>query len=334
MSRHILLTGGAGYIGSHTAKAVAKAGMTPVVLDSLVYGHREAVKWGPLVEGDIADSAQVAAICSQYAIDSAIHFAAFACVGESVADPALYYRNNVAGTVGLLDGLRAANVNQLVFSSTCATYGEPEQLPITEETAQAPVNPYGRTKLMMEQILADYESAYGFRAVNLRYFNASGADPDGELGENHDPETHLIPLVLAAAAGDLPHITMFGDDYPTADGSCIRDYVHVCDLADAHLRALDYLDRDGATVAVNLGYGQGYSVREVIDTVERVTGRSVPLVLGDRRAGDPPELIADSRLARELLGWQPQHDRLEFIVETAWQWYQKVNGAHASSSSG
>jgi UDP-glucose-4-epimerase GalE len=316
----ILVTGGAGYVGSHACKALAVAGHTPVVFDNLDRGHREFVRWGPLEEGDIRDGARLDAVFARHRIDAVMHFAALAYVGESVSEPAVYYRNNVGGTLELLDAMRRASVGRLVFSSTCATYGVPERMPITEDLPQQPINPYGATKLMIERVLRDYAAAYGLRSVSLRYFNAAGCDPDGEVGEDHDPETHLIPRVLMAADGTLPHVEVFGTDYPTPDGTCLRDYIHVADLADGHLRALDYLARGGATTAINLGTGRAFSVREVIGAAERVTGRRIPVREGPRREGDPPVLVADATRAREVLGFAARYTEVEPIVATAWRW--------------
>ena len=316
-SAAILVTGGAGYIGSHTCKALAAEGFTPIVFDNLVLGHRDAVRWGPLVEADILDEAAVAQALRKYAVEAVIHFAAFAYVGESVHEPAKYYRNNVAGTLSLLDACRREGVEMFVFSSSCATYGIPEALPITEAAPQRPVNPYGRTKLVVEQMLADYAHAYGSRYMALRYFNAAGADPEGELGEKHDPETHLIPLALMAVAGRTDTLEVFGDDYDTPDGTCIRDYIHVTDLARAHVLALRHLLDGGDSLALNLGSGTGTSIREVIGAVERVARRKVPHAVKPRRPGDPPVLYADPHLAKELLGFETELSDIDTIVRTA-----------------
>ena len=318
----ILIVGGAGYIGSQTAKRVAQAGLEPVVFDNLGQGHAWAVKWGPLVEGDLADGALVRRVLEQRRVTAVVHFAAHAYVGESVRSPRKYYRNNVVGTLNLLDAMVDAGVRDIVFSSTCATYGDPVRVPIDEQHPQHPVNPYGETKLAVERALFWYQRAYPIRFAALRYFNAAGADPDGEVGEDHDPETHLIPLAIAAARGGEP-LQIFGTDYPTADGTAIRDYVHVQDLADAHVAALDKLRGDATSLHVNLGTGRGHSVREVIAAVEQVTGRKVPAREAGRRAGDPPALVADARLAAEVLGWQARLPRIETIVEHAWRWTQK-----------
>jgi UDP-glucose-4-epimerase GalE len=319
----ILVTGGAGYVGSHACKALAAAGHTPVTYDNLSRGHREFARWGPLEVGDLGNAAQLDATFARHRIDAVMHFAALAYVGESVEQPALYYRNNVGGTLELLEAMRRAGVKRLVFSSTCATYGVPERMPITEDLPQQPINPYGATKLMIERVLRDYDPAYGLRSVALRYFNAAGCDPDGEVGEDHEPETHLIPRVLMAADGTLPRIDVFGTDYPTPDGTCIRDYIHVADLADGHVRALDYLQRSGASTAINLGTGRAFSVREVIAAAERVTGRRIPVHEGPRRAGDPPVLVADATRARTLLGFAPRFTEVEPIVATAWRWHER-----------
>ena len=319
----ILVTGGAGYVGSHACKALAAAGHTPVTYDNLSRGHREFARWGPLEIGDIADAAKLDSAFARHRIDAVMHFAALAYVGESVEQPALYYRNNVGGTLELLEAMRRAGVKLLVFSSTCSTYGVPERMPITEDLPQQPINPYGMSKLVVERVLRDYEPAYGLRSVALRYFNAAGCDPDGEVGEEHDPETHLIPRVLMAADGMLPHVDVFGTDYPTPDGTCLRDYIHVADLADGHVRALSYLQRGGASTAINLGTGRAFSVREVIAAAERVTGRRIPVHEGPRRAGDPPVLVADATRARLVLGFAPGFTEIEPIVATAWRWHER-----------
>jgi UDP-arabinose 4-epimerase len=320
--KSVLVTGGAGYIGSHAAKALAEAGYRPVVYDNLVHGHRWAVKWGPLVEGDIADRDLLVRTIEAHRIDAVMHFAAFAYVGESVARPEIYFQNNVVGSLALLEAMRLTGLGRIVFSSTCATYGTPERQPITESTEQRPVNPYGETKLMIERALHWYGQAHGIATVALRYFNAAGADPAGEIGEAHEPETHLIPLILDAAAGRRPAIDIFGTDYPTRDGTCVRDYIHVADLAEAHVRALDHLAAGGGSVALNLGTGRGHTVREVIAAVERATGRPVPRRETGRRAGDPAELVADPTRAAERLGWRATRSGLDTIVSTAWTWHR------------
>jgi len=321
---NILVTGGAGYIGSHACKALAKAGYMPIAYDNLVYGHRWAVKWGPLEEGDVADRSRLNEVIAKYQPAAVMHFAAYAYVGESVEEPGKYYRNNVAGTLSLLEAMRDHGIDKLIFSSTCATYGIPEQVPITEDHPQRPINPYGTSKLMIEQILRDFDHAHGLRSISLRYFNAAGADPDGEIGESHDPETHLIPLVLDAAAGKRPAITIFGDDYDTLDGTCIRDYIHVSDLAEAHLLALKALEQGAQSTAYNLGNGQGFSVQEVIAATEFVTGKSVPTVIGKRRAGDPASLVGDATKIRSALNWRPRYSELQGMVSTAWNWHGRI----------
>lgn len=331
MASIVLVTGGAGYVGAHGCKALAAAGYRPVVLDNLVYGHEQAVQWGPFERGDIADRGRLDEVLETYRPSAVMHFAAFAYVGESVGDPGKYYRNNVGGTLTLLEAMRDHGIDKLVFSSTCATYGEPQAVPITEDEPQTPINPYGMSKLMVEQMLADFARAHGLRSTPLRYFNAAGASPDGEIGEAHDPETHLIPLALAAAAGQGPELTVFGDDYPTPDGTCIRDYIHVSDLADAHVRALHYLEEGGPSRAFNLGTGAGVSVREILDSVERVTGRAVPCRTGPRRPGDPPVLVADASRAKRDLGWQPRLSDIDTIIATAWKWHQRAAEAESAA---
>ncbi len=325
MSQSILVTGGAGYVGSHACKALAGAGYRPVVYDNLSRGHRQAVRWGPLVEGDLHDGARLATALSSHRVAAVMHFAAFAYVGESVADPELYYANNLAGTLALLGAMRQTGVETIIFSSTCAVYGLPEKLPIGETTAKAPLNPYGETKLAIERALHWYAAAYGVRYAALRYFNAAGADPQGEIGEDHEPETHLIPLILRAALGRGDPIQIYGTDYPTRDGTAIRDYIHVSDLAEAHVRALGHLAAGGDSAALNLGTGRGHSVREVIAAVERIGGRKVPQRDAARRPGDPPELVADPALALSRLGWQPRHSDLDTIIATALAWETRAN---------
>jgi UDP-arabinose 4-epimerase len=319
----ILIVGGAGYIGSQTAKLVAAAGLEPIVFDNLVYGHEWAVKWGPLVRGDLADRALLIDVMKRHRVDAVIHFAAYAYVGESVTNPRKYFGNNVTGTLSLLDAMLDAGVRDVVFSSTCATYGEPVRVPIAEDHPQSPVNPYGETKLAVEKMLHWYGQAYGLRYAALRYFNAAGADPDGEIGEEHDPETHLIPLAIDAALLPTAQLKVFGTDYPTPDGTAIRDYIHVVDLADAHLRALAKLREGSPALRLNLGTGQGHSVREIVAAVEKVTGRAVRLQEAGRRAGDPPALVADARLAAATLGWKPRYAELETIVEHAVRWRER-----------
>ncbi|MCL4768126.1 MAG: UDP-glucose 4-epimerase GalE [Hyphomicrobiaceae bacterium] len=319
----VLVTGGAGYIGAHACKALAAAGYRPVTYDSLVHGHEQAVRWGPLERGDILDRARLDEVIVRHRPAAVLHFAAFAYVGQSVTDPGRYYRNNVAGSLTLLEAARDHGIGRVVFSSSCATYGIPDALPIREDTPQRPINPYGASKLMVERMLADFGAAHGLRSIALRYFNAAGADPDGDIGESHDPETHLIPLALDAASGRRPAVTVLGTDYDTPDGTCIRDYVHVADLADAHVRALQALEAGAPSDACNLGIGRGYSVRQVIDAARRIAGCDVPVTLGDRRPGDPAALVADATKARDVLGWQPCLTGLDEIIRTAWAWHRK-----------
>lgn len=326
---NILVTGGAGYIGSHAVLALKRAGYGVVVLDNLVYGHRDLVEkvlQVELIVGDTNDRSLLDKLFITHNIAAVMHFSAYAYVGESVTDPAKYYHNNVVGTLTLLEAMLAAAVKQFVFSSTCATYGVPNTVPIPEDHSQNPINPYGATKLMVERILADFDGAYDFKSVCFRYFNAAGADPTGILGEDHNPETHLIPLVLMAALGKRESVSIFGTDYPTPDGTCIRDYIHVSDLADAHVLGLEYLLQGGDTAVFNLGNGNGFSVREVIDTAKTVTGRDVKVVESDRRPGDPPALVGSSEKARKILGWKPQFPDLENILTHAWQWHKSRHG--------
>jgi len=324
--KKILVTGGAGYIGSHACKALAAAGFEPVVFDNFVYGHDWAVQWGPMVRGDTSDKALVRQALEEHQPVAVMHFAAYAYVGESVQDPAKYYRNNVGGTLALLEAMVESGVDKFIFSSTCATYGVPEGNSIPESHPQSPINPYGHSKLMVEQILRDFDTAHGLKSIALRYFNAAGADPDTEIGEDHDPETHLIPLVLDAAMGRRADITIFGEDYPTEDGTCVRDYIHVSDLADAHVRALGRLLEGGDSDALNLGTGTGYSVREVIEVAKNVTGRDIVVAQGERRPGDPPYLVAEPGRAFEVLGWKPENSGIERVLETAWAWHLKRFG--------
>jgi UDP-glucose-4-epimerase GalE len=317
----VLITGGAGYIGSHTAKLLAASGHTPIVFDDFTQGHDWAVKWGPLERGSLADQGRLREVFAAHKVEAVVHFAASALVGESMSQPTKYFRNNTVATLNLLDAMREAGVATIVFSSTCATYGDPVRVPIDETHPQTPVNPYGESKLMVEKILRWYGGAYGLKWIALRYFNAAGADPAGEIGEDHDPETHLVPLVIGAALGTRPPVKVFGTDYPTPDGSAVRDYVHVMDLADAHRRALEGLDNGTASQAINLGTGQGHSVRSVIETVNRVGGKKVPFEEAPRRAGDPPELVAAPGRARDVLGWSCRYAALEVIVEHAWKWH-------------
>ena len=315
----VFVTGGAGFVGSHACKALAEAGHTPVVFDNLRTGHRRFVKWGPFEHGDICDVSALNAAMRRHKPDAIMHFAALAYVGESVSEPNLYYRTNAAGSLNLLDAMRANDVPRIVFSSTCATYGSPERLPIVEDSPQSPVNPYGRSKLMVEHILRDACAAYGIGATALRYFNAAGSDPDGMTGEEHDPETHLIPIVLQAALKQRPAVDIFGDDYDTPDGTCIRDYIHVADLASAHVAALPHCEA-GRFDAFNLGTGQGVSVRDVAAEVRAVTGRDVPVRIAPRRAGDPASLVADATRAGEHLGWRPRRSNLPTLIADAWEW--------------
>jgi UDP-glucose-4-epimerase GalE len=322
MADTILVTGGAGYIGSHTVRMLAAQQRKIVVLDNLVYGHREAIVDDSveLVVGSIGDKQLLRELFARHSFSAVIHFAAFAYVGESVTDPLKYYRNNTAEPLALLEVMQEFACKSFVFSSTCATYGVPEQMPITESMRQAPINPYGRSKLMLEWILADCDHAWGLRSVCLRYFNASGCSSDGLIGEDHNPETHLIPRVLMALTGEAGPVEIFGTDYPTPDGTCIRDYIHVVDLADAHAKALDYLSTGGASQRVNLGTGVGVSVKEIIAAIEKVTGQTVPVVLGNRRAGDPAALVADPSLAHQILGWKADHCDITETVCSAWMW--------------
>ena len=320
----VLLTGGAGYIGSHTAKELAKAGYEPIVLDNLHRGHVWAVRWGPLEQIDLADTRSLRAVLEKRQIGAVIHFAAHAYVGESMLAPAEYWRNNLVNTLNLLDAMRETGIQRIVFSSTCAIYGNAERTPIAEDHPQRPVSPYGHSKLAIERILESYGRAYGLSWTALRYFNAAGADPGGEIGESHAPETHLIPRAIAAACGDLAELEIFGVDYPTPDGTAIRDYVHVTDLARAHVMALERLARGDPGDVFNLGTGTGYSVRDVITVVEEVSGRRVPTRACPRRVGDPPVLMADASRAVRKLGWVPQFSCLNKIVETAWRWHTRI----------
>jgi UDP-glucose 4-epimerase len=324
----ILVTGGAGYIGSHTVKLLKSKGYNLVVFDNLIYGHQDFIDKLEVefVKGDLSDRGLLAQIFSQYQIEGVIHFAAYAYVGESMTNPAKYYRNNVVSTLNLLEAMESARVRKIVFSSTCATYGMPEEVPISETHPQNPINTYGYTKLVVEKMLADFQRAYGWEYVIFRYFNACGASPDGILGEDHDPEPHLIPLTLYTALGKRDYISILGDDYPTPDGTCIRDYIHVEDLADAHLLGLEYLLRGGTSEVFNLGNGNGFSVKEVIEAAKKVTQIDFPVKIGDRRPGDPPILVGASTKAHQILGWQPQYPEIETIITHAWQWHQKRHG--------
>jgi UDP-glucose 4-epimerase len=322
MSAPVLVTGGAGYIGSHTVRLLASQGRKVVVLDNLVYGHREAIvdEGVELVVGAVGDRTLLEELFAKHRFGAVVHFAAYAYVGESVTDPLKYYRNNTAEPLTLLEVMQAHGCKSFVFSSTCATYGVPESIPISESNPQNPINPYGRSKLMLEWILADCERAWGLKSACLRYFNASGCAEDGLIGEDHDPETHLIPRVLMAVTGEISHVDVFGTDYPTPDGTGVRDYIHVADLASAHAKAIDHLSAGGDSVRCNLGTGVGVSVKEIISAVEEVTGKKVPVQYGPRRAGDPPELLADPRRAKEVLGWEAQHRDVRDMVRSAWAW--------------
>ncbi len=320
----ILVVGGAGYIGSHLNKEISKKGYKTVVFDNLSYGHEEFVKWGTFVQGDLGNIQDIRSVFEKYPIEAVMHFAAFTYVGESVEDPQKYYLNNVKNTLNLLQVMLEKNVKQFIFSSTCATYGNPVEIPITENHPQNPINPYGRGKLMVEQFLNDYNKAYRLEYASLRYFNAAGADPDGEIGESHNPETHLIPLILDVAAGKRDDVKIFGTDYNTPDGTCIRDYIHVTDLADAHILALKYLERGGKSDFFNLGNGNGFSVKEVIETAREITCKNIKAVETERRPGDPPILVGSSLKAREVLKWKPKYDDLSKIIETAWNWHKRL----------
>ncbi len=325
----ILVTGGAGYIGSHAVLALKRAGYSVVILDNLVYGHRDLVEkvlQVELIVGDTNDRLLLDELFATHNIAAVMHFSAYAYVGESVTDPGKYYRNNVVGTLTLLEAMLAASVKSFVFSSTCATYGVPHTVPIPEDHPQNPINPYGATKLMVERILADFDVAYGLKSVCFRYFNAAGADPTGLLGEAHYPETHLIPLVLFTALGKQESVSIFGTDYPTPDGTCIRDYIHVTDLADAHILGVEYLLQGGDSTVFNLGNGSGFSVKQVIDTARTITGREIKVVESDRRAGDPASLVGSSDRARKILGWEPKYPDLQEIINHAWQWHQHRHG--------
>lgn len=333
MAHPILVTGGAGYIGSHACKQLHEAGYRVIAYDNLSRGHEWALKWGAFEKGGIEDTARLRDVLRSHGVAAVVHFAAFAYVGESVLRPELYYSNNLAGTISLLEAMRQAGVRRLVFSSSCATYGVPDSVPITEAQPQRPINPYGASKWMIERILADYAGPHGLDSVSLRYFNAAGADPHGQLGEEHEPETHLIPLALKAALDPGSPLTVFGQDYPTPDGTCVRDYIHVQDLATAHVRALQALEGGqlrGAQ-ALNLGTGRGFSVKEVIASVERVTGKKVSFVTGPRRPGDPARLVADPSRARELLKWSAEYQDLDSMIRTAYDWMSRRRGSGTAS---
>jgi UDP-glucose-4-epimerase GalE len=319
--KEVLIVGGAGYIGSHMCKYLHSQGIRPVVLDNLVYGHRQAVKWGPFYEGEMADADLLQKIFVKHDFAAVMHFAAYCYVGESMQSPYKYYQNNIGATLHLLNAMLEHKVLKFIFSSTCATYGEPEHLPLQETSPQHPINPYGRSKLMMENILDDFDAAYGLKSACLRYFNAAGADPDGETGEDHNPETHLLPIVLQTALGQREKITIFGNDYDTADGTCIRDYIHVYDLAQAHYLCLQHLLAGGNSKKYNLGNGNGYSILDVIQTASVITGKKIPYSYAERRPGDPATLVGSAELITEELGWRPEFGSLEKILSTAWNWH-------------
>ena len=323
---NILVTGGAGYIGSHTVRLLHSLGHKVVVLDNLSYGHREAIvdEGVDLIVGDLSDKSVTRALFDAYQFEAVIHFAAYTYVGESVIEPLKYYQNNTAGPLSLLEVMQEFGCKKFIFSSTCATYGEPKALPLTEDNPQDPINPYGQSKLMLEKILADCDHAWGLKSVCLRYFNACGASKDGLIGESHTPETHLIPLVLEVAAGKRDHIKVFGNDYPTPDGTCIRDYIHVDDLAVAHSQALEYLFKEHQSIACNLGTGTGFSVQEIIKVAREITGHEIPVVVSERRAGDPPSLVADPSYAQERLGWSTEHSEIRTIITQAWAWMKNA----------
>lgn len=320
----VLVVGGAGYIGSHINKCLAKNGYNTIVLDNLSYGHHELVKWGQFILGDIGDKKHLRLIFKKYDIKAVMHFSAFAYVGESVTDPLKYYKNNLKNTLNLLEIMIEFGVNKFIFSSTCATYGVPDRIPIKETDTQNPINPYGESKFMVEKILKHFDSSYGLKSVILRYFNAAGADIDCEIGEWHIPETHLIPLILDTAIGKREYISIYGVDYPTKDGTCIRDYIHVTDLANAHRLALEYLIKNGESNIFNLGNGTGFSVREVIETAKIKTGINIKTIETERRAGDPPILIGDATKAKKILLWEQKYNDLSTIIETAWNWHKKI----------
>lgn len=323
MAQHVLVTGGAGYIGAHACKALARAGFVPVAFDNFTTGWREAVKFGPSIEGDLMNPAQIAAAFSQYRPVAVMHFAALSLVGESMSDPAKYWRVNVTGALNLMEAAVAAGCLNFVFSSTCATYGDQDGVVLTEDTPQRPINAYGASKRAIEDMLVNFGAAFGVQHVIFRYFNVAGADPDGDVGEQHRPETHLIPLMLDAVDGRRPALTIFGDDYPTPDGTCLRDYVHVCDLVDAHVLGLNWLLEGRGSAAFNLGSGTGFSVRQVIDAAAHVTNRPVPTQMGQRRAGDATALVSGSQRARDVLGWQPKRSTLPDMIRDAHDWGKK-----------
>lgn len=328
----VLVVGGAGYIGSHMVKMLLNANHQVITLDNLSSGHRDAVLGGVFVEGDLADNDCLYRVFEEHKPDAVMHFASFIQVGESVRKPDIYYKNNVTNTLNLLDTMLKFDVKKFIFSSTAAVFGEPDYVPIDEAHPNRPLNPYGRSKLMIEQVLADYAKAFDLRSVCLRYFNAAGADPEGQLGERHDPETHLIPLILQAASGRRENIQVFGRDYDTPDGTCIRDYIHIVDLCSAHLAALDYLVSGGESDRFNLGNGSGFSVQEVLDAVQKVSGKTVKVIDGPRREGDPARLVADSKRARSLLGWQPIFSDLDSIIQHAWRWEQSQSKVYSKNT--
>ena len=320
----IFIVGGAGYIGSHVNKFLSNKGYKTLIFDNLSKGHAEFVKWGEFIKGDLKDRRLLDRIFREYDISAVMHFAALTDVRESIQDPGSYYKNNVKNTLNLLEAMQKSNVKNFIFSSTCAVYGNPIKVPITEDHPCNPISPYGRSKLMIENILEDYSNAYDFNYVSLRYFNAAGADPQTEIGEWHKPETHLIPIILDVAIGKRENVQIFGTDYPTPDGTCIRDYIHVMDLADAHYRALKFLEEDKSGI-FNLGNGDGFSVKEIIETCREVTGKKIPAIESQRRPGDPPRLIGSSKKARKVLRWKPEFTSIKSIIETAWEWHQKLN---------
>jgi UDP-glucose-4-epimerase GalE len=323
--KRIAILGGAGYIGAHTCKALAHEGYKILVVDNLSQGHEEFVKWGYLAQQDLLDRHGLREVLATFSPTAIMHFAAHCTVGESVENPGKYYENNVAGTLNVLSIMRELSIPRLVFSSTCATYGLPLEIPMGESHPQNPINPYGQTKLMVERMLSDFDRAYGIRSVSLRYFNAAGADPEGEIGELHEPETHLIPIVLDVAGGKRPAVTVFGNDYTTPDGTCIRDYIHVVDIAQAHVKALDFLIRENRSEAFNLGNGRGYSVQEVLAAARRVTARKIPGEIGPRRLGDPDRLVGSSEKARKVLNWVPAYPQIDTIIQHAWNFHQRFH---------
>jgi UDP-arabinose 4-epimerase len=326
MNLNILVTGGAGYIGSHTCKVLAEAGYVPVTYDNLATGNKWSVKWGPLIQGDLADSALLRKVIREYSVSSVIHFAANAYVGESVVNPRKYFDNNVSNTLNLLGAMLDTGINHIVFSSTCAIYGMPSKIPISESEKQQPINPYGDSKLFIERVLRWYADAYSLNWTALRYFNAAGADSEGEIGEHHDPETHLIPLIIQSALGYRPKVAIYGMDHPTHDGTPIRDYIHVKDLAEAHVQSLEYLQRGGKSGPLNIGTGHGHSVLEVVEAVKQVSGLNIPFRPDQKRLGDPPVLVANSSQANQTIGWIPKYQDIHEIIETAWKWHkEKIN---------